>query len=248
MSTAPDDPVIDEIREIRHRISARFNHDPARLIAYYSGVETTLRLAGCRAMSYSDFDLKTTVQVFDLIEGRAVDLFAAVEPMETGENLRSWLAEFAPVAIGINSEKARSEFIIAPMLVEARRRVGPQVNVLPGVAFDVDKARGLTGFCDFLIARSPEIYYVQAPVVAVVEAKKEDLTAGLGQCVAEMVAIRMFNEREGTQVPAVYGCVTSGSNWRFLKLEDSTLQIDRPEYYLRDAGKILAILVQIIGG
>lgn len=199
-------------------------------------------------MSYSDFDLKTTVRVFSLTEDRSADLFADVGPIEAGDALRSWLDELAPVAIGINSEKARSEFIIAPMLVEARRRVGPRVNVLPGVAFDVDKARGLTGYCDFLIARSPEIYYVQAPVVAVVEAKKEDLTAGLGQCVAEMVAIGLFNEREGTTVPAVYGCVTSGSNWRFLRLEGATLQIDRPEYYLRDAGKILAILVQIFAG
>jgi hypothetical protein len=31
----PADPVIDEIREVRHRISARFDHDPARLVAYY---------------------------------------------------------------------------------------------------------------------------------------------------------------------------------------------------------------------
>jgi hypothetical protein len=30
-----DDPVIDEIREVRHRISARFEHDPSRLVAYY---------------------------------------------------------------------------------------------------------------------------------------------------------------------------------------------------------------------
>jgi hypothetical protein len=76
-----------------------------------------------------------------------------------------------------------------------------------------------------------------------VEAKKEDLVAGLGQCAAEMVAIRLFNEREGTPVPAVFGCVTSGSNWRFLKLESARLSIDRPEYYLRDAAKILGILV-----
>ena len=29
------DPVIDEIREARHRISARFDHDPTRLVAFY---------------------------------------------------------------------------------------------------------------------------------------------------------------------------------------------------------------------
>ncbi len=29
------DPVIDEIREVRHRISARFEHDPTQLVAFY---------------------------------------------------------------------------------------------------------------------------------------------------------------------------------------------------------------------
>lgn len=29
------DPIIDEIREVRHRISARFDHDPKRLVAHY---------------------------------------------------------------------------------------------------------------------------------------------------------------------------------------------------------------------
>jgi hypothetical protein len=197
-------------------------------------------------MAFSDFDLKTAVHTFALTEERDTDLFAAVEPLQPSEFLRVWLGEFAPVALGVNSEKARSEFIIAPLLADTKRREGGTVNVLPGVTFEVDRGQGLTGFCDFLIARSPEIYYIQRPLVAVVEAKKEDLIAGLGQCAAAMVAIRLFNDREGTPVPAVFGCVTSGSLWRFLKLEGSTLFIDRPEYHLRDAAKILGILVSIL--
>jgi len=199
-------------------------------------------------MAFGDFDLKTAVQKFGLTEDRNTDLFAAVEPLELSEFLRAWLNEFAPVALGVNSEKARSEFIIAPILAEAKRRAGPTVNVLPGITLDVDKQQGLTGFCDFLLARSEEFYYLQGPVLAVVEAKKEDIIAGLGQCAAEMVAIKLFNEREGTPLPAVFGCVTSGSVWRFLKLEGTTLYIDRPEYYLRDAAKILGILVSIARG
>ncbi len=35
MAQTRTDPTIDEIREVRHRISARFDHDPARLVAYY---------------------------------------------------------------------------------------------------------------------------------------------------------------------------------------------------------------------
>jgi hypothetical protein len=200
------------------------------------------------AMAYSDFDLKTALKSFDLIDARDDDLFAAVAPIEISEQLKEWLARFSPVALGINSEMARSTYIITPVLAESMRRAGAPSNVLPGVGFDVDRNLGLSGFCDYLIARSAEYYFVKAPVVAVVEAKKEDLIAGLGQCAAEMVAIRIFNEREQSTIPAVYGCVTSGSLWRFLKLEGSTLSIDRVEYHLSDVAKILGILVGVIRG
>ncbi len=196
-------------------------------------------------MAFSDFDLKTAVHRFGLTESRDTDLFARVESIEPSSFLRVWLDEFAPVALGLNTEQARREFIIAPVLAEAKRRADTVVNVLPGVTLDVDKAQGLTGYCDYLIARSAQIFYVEAPIVAIVEAKREDLIAGLGQCVAEMVAIRLFNEREGTPLPAAFGCVTSGSNWRFLKLEGAKLFIDRPEYYLHDVAKVLGILVHI---
>lgn len=199
-------------------------------------------------MAYGDFDLKTAIRTFGLTENRDTNLFQDVKPLEPSEFLRTWLDEFAPVALGINSEKARSEFIITPILAEVKRRAGTVVNVLPGVTFDVDKAKGLNGFCDFLIARSSEIFYIQGPILAVVEAKREDLIPGLGQCAAAMVGIQLFNEREGTPTPVVYGCVTSGSIWRFLKLEDSRLFIDLPEYYLRDVAKVLGILVNIARG
>src|SRR5262249_47458879 len=119
------------------------------------------------------------------------------------------------------------------------------IKVLPGVTFAVDPAQGLTGFCDYLLAQSKEAYLVRAPVLAVVEAKREDLVTGLGQCVAEMVAIQIFNEREEKPLPAVDGCVTSGNLWHFLRLEGKQLTIDLPEYHLGDAAKILGILVTI---
>ena len=198
-------------------------------------------------MSFSDFDLRRAVETFGLREELGRDLFAAVEPVVPSEFLQTWLDEFVPVALGVNSEKARSEYIITPVLVEVRRRVKGPANILPGITLDVDRERGLTGFCDFIITRSAEYFYLRGPLVAVVEAKREDLIAGLGQCVAEMVAIRLFNEREGNDLPAVYGCVTSGTNWRFLRLAGTSLSIDRQEYYLRDVGKVIAILIHIIG-
>src|SRR5436305_11954827 len=108
-------------------------------------------------MAFNDFDLKTAVRTFELVEDRDSDLFAAVEPIEPNPYLVEWLAEFAPLALGINTEKGRSEYIITPVLAEAKRRVGAPANVLCGVALDVDRARGLSGFCDYLISRSDEI-------------------------------------------------------------------------------------------
>jgi hypothetical protein len=203
---------------------------------------------GVPAVAFSDFDLRTAVTKFALTVERETDLFAAVEPLSPSDFLQPWLEKLAPIALALNSERARSEYIIAPVLVEVKLRLGSAVNVFPGVTLEVDKAQGLAGYCDYLISRSPEIYYIQAPVVAVVEAKKEDLIAGLGQCVAEMVALRLFNERDGMPAVTVHGIVTSGSNWRFLRLEESKLFIDRPEYYLHDVAKILGILACIARG
>ncbi len=67
--------------------------------------------------------------------------------------------------------------------------------------FNVDSEKGLTGFCDFIISSSSERLFVSAPVMMLVEAKKEDIISGLGQCVAEMVAAQIFNEREGNEIP-----------------------------------------------
>ena len=199
-------------------------------------------------MAFSDFDLRTALRSFALTEGRDADLFAETKPIEPSAFLQVWIDEFAPVAVGVNTEKARSEFIIAPFLAEASRRSVGRVTVLPGVTLDVDRARGLSGFCDFVVARSPEVFFLRSPLVAVVEAKREDLVGGLGQCAASMVALHEFNERDGTPVDSIYGVVTSGTNWRFLRLTGELLAIDRREYYLPDAAKILGILVRIAAG
>lgn len=81
--------------------------------------------------------------------------------------------------------------------------------------------------------------------MAVVEAKREDIPGGLGQCVAVMVGAREFNQREGLPDTAIHGVVTTGSIWRFLRLEGNLVTIDHPEYYFHQLGKILGILLAI---
>jgi len=87
---------------------------------------------------------------------------------------------------------------------------------------------------------------VSAPVIIIVEAKKENINAGLGQCVAEMLAAQIFNEREGNEIPAIYGAVTTGTIWKFLKLQAQIIEIDLGEYYLNDVNKIVGILASVI--
>ncbi len=147
-------------------------------------------------MAFSDFDLKTACERFGLTTDEGQDVYAGTPALDVPARLREILDEWAPAALAMNTEKARSEMIIAPILMEAVRLARPPVGLFSGVAFDVDKEQGLSGACDYLITRSAERYFICQPMVAVVEAKKEDMVGGLGQCVAAMVAARIFNERE----------------------------------------------------
>ncbi|MEG4227396.1 hypothetical protein QUA35_20400 [Microcoleus sp. N9_B2] len=174
-------------------------------------------------MAYSDFKLKELVKQFDLTLNENQDLFGDAPEVEPSENLKSWLLENSGLAVDINTEKARSELIVAPILLEVRRQVNYQISLFSGSEFNVDPEKGLNGTCDFLVSLSPERLFISAPVIALVEAKKEDIKAGLGQCGAEMLAARLFNEQEGNNIPTIYGTVTSGTVWRFLKLEGNLI-------------------------
>ncbi len=193
-------------------------------------------------MPYSDFSLEKVKRTFELTTSETVDLFGDIPELECSALLTEILRYNAPLAVASNSEKARSEMIISPILLDLRRLLRERINLFSGIEFDVDSARGLNGICDFIISNSSEILFVSAPVITLVEAKKENITAGLGQCVAEMLAARIFNERAGNEVSTIYGVVTTGSIWKFMKLDGSVISIDLTEYYLKDVNKILGIL------
>jgi hypothetical protein len=197
-------------------------------------------------MSYSDFTLATVQTTFDLTLHEQSGLFADMPERVASSLLTATLRENLPLALGSNTEKSRSEMLITPVLVELRKQLDHQISLFSGIDFSVDSTKGLNGSCDFLIGRSPEQLFIKAPVVAIVEAKKENLIAGLGQCVAEMLAADLFNQSKQNQIPTIYGIVTSGTNWRFLKLEKTIVSIDLDEYYLANVNKILGILTSSI--
>jgi len=193
-------------------------------------------------MPYSDFSLEKVKRTFELETSEIVDLFGDIPELECSDLLTETLRYNVPLALASNSEKARSEMIISPILIDLRRQLKEKINLFSGIEFDVDSERGLNGICDFIISNSSEILFVSAPIITLVEAKKENITAGLGQCVAEMLAARIFNERAGNEVSTIYGVVTTGSIWKFMKLDGSIISIDLTEYYLKDVNKILGIL------
>jgi hypothetical protein len=201
-------------------------------------------------MAYSDFKLHQLVKKFNLTLQETSDLFAATQSVEPSDYLTTTLKQNVNLAVAINTEKARSELIIAPVLLEIKRHFPHQISLFSGIDFTVDSTQGLGGTCDFLISFSPEQLYVRAPVLTLVEAKNENLKSGLAQCIAEMLGAQLFNQREENAIETVYGAVTIGTLWRFLKLSgppsSPVVELDLTEYFIKDVAKILGILCNMV--
>ncbi len=197
-------------------------------------------------MAYSDFSLRKVKQEFNLMLIEGGRFLPEIEAIAPSPYLAEFLSESIPLASATGSEKARSELIISPILLEVRKILNRQISLFSGEEFTVDSDAGLSGVCDFLLSRSPEQMIIEAPAVVIVEAKKADLKAGVGQCVAEMVAAQKFNESNGCAIPTIYGSVTSGTAWRFMKLERQTVTIDLVDYFLPPVDPILGMLVWMV--
>ena len=198
-------------------------------------------------MPYSNFKtLDDITQTFDVIIVSGDSLFKEAAEVSTSSALVNILEENVPLAFNINTEKARSEFIIAPVIVEIRRLLQRKVSLFSGIDFSVDETRNLNGFCDFILSYSSNQIFLQVPVVCLVEAKNDNMKGGYAQCMAEMIAAQIYNIQRGHSVNWILGVVTTGSNWRFLKLEDKIISIDFDEYLISQINKILGIFVAAI--
>ncbi len=194
----------------------------------------------------SDFSLTDIKEKLGLALFEKESLFAAVEEVEYSEHLRETLKFNVSLATAIHTEKARSEMIVVPVLLEIIRQTERELSLFSGVDFPVDKALGLSGTCDFLMGLSPEQFFVEAPLIAIVEAKNDSIKSGLGQCAAEMRAAQVFNEAKGLILPNLYGAVTTGTLWTFLRLTGDQVWIDADEYHISNAGKLIGIFLDIV--
>ena len=196
-------------------------------------------------MAYNNFTLELVKDRFDLrlTSNRFCELFPICEPQSEFLTIFDESFSLAEVA---KSEKAKSELLVSPILVQARRLVDRQVQLFSGEEFNVDQEKGLNGFCDFLFSKSENQFTINAPVLMLVEAKRGEIESGLGKCVAEMVAAQSYNQLKNSSIPVIYGCVTSGTLWQFLKLEGNDVTIDPTNYLVTPVQKILGILKWIL--
>lgn len=197
-------------------------------------------------MPFSNFTLSKVKSDFSITTIETEILFPQIALVQPSDLLTQNLKENLSLATAINTEKARSELIIMPVLTEVRRSSKGTVSLFSGAEFNVDVERGLNGTCDFMLTRSPEQFFITHPVVTIVEAKRENIPSGLGQCIATMIAARQFNEQEGEPIDIIYGVVTTGTDWKFLKLIQQVAYIDSSDYFINEVDKILGILVSTL--
>ena len=197
-------------------------------------------------MAYSNFTLGQVRKAFELETVRKWGIFADIAPVEPSALLTAVLERNMPFALAMGTEKAKSELIVSEVLVELCVHFDNRVSLFSGIDFNVDASKELTGVCDFLVSLSPEAFELEAPVIALVEAKNSDVKLGVAQCAAEMVAAQHFNAEHGNSIPRVYGAITSGTDWLFLKLEGKTLHIDMRIYTLERCDRLLGILASMV--
>lgn len=192
--------------------------------------------------SYLDYTLTALQEVCEIDNTKTqLSLFKkAIKPSE-------WILKTLELnrVLPINSEKSRSELLITPVLVEWLSCNPKELQYFSGNTFDVVPEKALKGRCDFLFTKHFSLNIV-APVIAMFKAKDDNVDNWYRQCGAEMYAARIFNEQHNKPYRIIYGAVTDGYEWGFLRLEENLLLIDAERYYLADLPQLLGALQTIL--
>ncbi len=194
-------------------------------------------------MAYSTFTfskIREDLGIDDVYQ----DLFPPIVAQEPEEWLKTVLKMGKKAAFF--SEKSRSEAIVFPILMALQDRNGSKFSVYSGAELEADKQKELNGECDFILGYGAQKYDLDTPIFCMIEAKDQDLKRALPQCIAQMEGARIFNEKHGKTFETIWGCVTTGSEWLFLKLENKVAIVDTERYYLSDLGKLLGVLEYIV--
>lgn len=198
-------------------------------------------------MAFADFRYPEVYAQLGLKPDNVLDMFAGVPDVAASAAMRTVFAQNVHLATMNYSEAARATLLVAPIISEFWARYGGRIGAYYGLEFNADPDSGLAGFCDFVISLAPQLPYIVAPVAVIVEAKRDNIENGYGQCIAGMVGAQRFNRREGNGIETVYGASTTGVSWRFLRLSGSVVALDLMEYSFSQVDRLLGILTSIVG-
>lgn len=194
-------------------------------------------------MSYKEFTLDRIRQTFG-IENRRMPILLNFEPLEASENLLTALKEVEELPI--RSEKAKSEWIVVPILKELRNRNDKFFTIYSGDTLNADEDKGLKGECDFILAKDTGTFDINYPIIQIVEAKKNDVEIGVPQCAAQLIGAKIYNKKKGVELNNIYGCVTTGNEWLFMQLEGDCVKINTKIFYLNEINNVLGVFQWIV--
>jgi hypothetical protein len=194
-------------------------------------------------MAYSQFNYKRVKAELG-IENTLQILFEQIEQITPSSWLKETLAHAKEVALF--SEKSRSEGIVFPILLEVKKYYQDTLAIYSGAILNADDTKGLNGECDFILSSGRQNFDLSTPLFCMIEAEDNDIEKNIPQCTAQMEGARIFNANEGKSIDVICGCVTTGTEWQFLKLEHKTCYIDKERYYINDLPTLLGVLHTII--
>ncbi len=194
-------------------------------------------------MAYSNFTSAELKKKFG-VKFTSAKLFTDINPVEPS----TWLVEALKIgrSMGIANEKSRSERLVSPVLLELAVINKYIFSIHSGVDLNVDEKVGLNGECDFIFSYNRIQDFLNSPVFCIAEAKKQDIEQGTIQCAAQLIAAKKFNENEGEDIKVLYGCSTTGLEWRFLKFENNQFTFDETWYLISELPQLLGVLQEIV--
>jgi len=195
-------------------------------------------------MAYSNYTLQEVVKTFEL-KFEENNLFPVIKPIPIliYEHI---IKRGIRIALPNGSEKKRNELIVMPLLCELSEINNDQISIHSGELLNVDLEKNLNGECDFIVSFSKINSYLEAPIMIMVEAKKQDMTKGIDQCAAQMMGAKIFNQQQGKPTDTIFGCVTTAETWRFIRIKNNVITLDTSAYGINEIDKVLGILQIIV--
>ncbi len=140
------------------------------------------------------------------------------------------------------SEPAICENLIYPILKATWRPFSKELALWSHQPIEFNEE--LSGIPDYLLSRRSELGKIVLgfPLLAVVEAKKDDFKAGWAQCGSEMYAIQQLNQLPQQRI---FGVVSNGETWEFAQLLDNTFTMFKQRYDVQELDVLFSALKSI---